>query len=307
MRCAFTLFLSLFVSCVQPPPAEPGDEPEIRDLIRDLDADDARVRDRAEAELIRIGPRVLEAVREALVGARPELRERAVRVIRWVGPDWIIDPAAHVERWYKGYLKAKLPGFKPARMIEVSWTGSEMREVHGKFRFFKAVTNRCKGTSHGHRIVIDRGGWCRIWSSSLEDIRHVLKVCGLRAETAADVARVGRICHGLFVFEAISPEEEKRMEVQGREFVYHDHTMLLLSGRVGSYSEDRIFRFGPEGRLAAIENTGIPDMTMQDRDRIIDEADPRLRLSGFVGESRLKELRARQKEHKGPLPQHDRK
>jgi regulator of sirC expression with transglutaminase-like and TPR domain len=62
-------------------PAHPPPHVQIARLIAELDADEFRLRRRAELALIRLGPAVLPAVEQATRSASPEVRSRARRIL----------------------------------------------------------------------------------------------------------------------------------------------------------------------------------------------------------------------------------
>ena len=143
--------------------------------------------------------------------------------------------------------------------------------------------------------------------------------CRQQAVGESEIDRIGRICRiirgapphthrGVAKFlvesERVDPE---RIEIKNRDFIYHEHSLVVFSDRAGFYEEDLVYHFGEDGRLETISTTGIsPDLTAKQREDLLVKADPWLRLRGYVDVEIRNDLRMRQKDKERTPPRHDR-
>lgn len=186
---------------------------------------------------------------------------------------------ARAKKLYEEYLSKHLPGFAVESFEEVPMKGDSLAEVAQWFQVFRAQTTRVEGTYHVHTWVVgqdDEGG---VWEATFESRRDLLDRSGLLATDEVSVRKAGI---ALLLFPTPVEFDAARVEVQGREFRYHEHRLTLLSGRLGTYTEDVVFRFDESGRLAESTSTGYPDLTAEQAHALLSPPDPWLQLSGFV-------------------------
>lgn len=222
-----------------------------------------------------------------------------------LGQDWAFDPSERAKKWYETYVQEHHPRYRLAEWKERGWEGKEVEGVGKFFRRYEAKNETLKEhwKDLEENIWIDREGKCSIWKGDAADLQRILEALGERATDEAGVRRVGGICMSLSDKIVMAPE---RVEIQGRTFIHHQHLLTLLSGRVGTYREDQSFLFDAEGRLAAVKFTGIQDLTVADRERLLDEADPWMIVLGFGAEETVKRLEEKQKSKERKPPHHDR-
>jgi hypothetical protein len=291
----------------------------IQKLIWKLESRDVEQRRLAEQDLIDVGGAAIELLKRAGIGASQELQQRLDRILRWVSPEWMIDPEATVKAWYEVPLRQKDPHFTVRSVSDITWQEPEMAPVRRLFKLYQHLAT-FQGKSHGERILVNRAGDCTLWSGQLEDIRRLLDVCRLRAVGEKDIDQIGRICRIIrgapphihrgtpkFLLESERLEPE-RIEIQNRDFIYHEHSLVSFGGRAGFYEEDLIYHFGEDGRLETIDTTGIApsDFSVKQKEAFLAEADPWLRLWGYVDVDTRDDLRKRQKEKERTPPRHDR-
>jgi len=314
------LGLLLLTSGTSAPEQEAKELERLQTLIWKLESGDAEQRNRAEQELIEVGAAAIDLLKRAGLGASQDVQARLDRVLRWVSPDWMIDPEATMRSWYEPSLRRQDPGFTVISVTDITWPEEEMAPVRRLFRLYHYVA-RVTGRRQGETILVNRAGDCRRWSRQLEDTRHLLDVCRLRAVGEQDIDRIGRICRiirgapphihrGLsnFLLESERLEPE-RIELKNRDFIYHEHSLVLFGGRAGFYEEDLVFHFGEDGRLETINTTGIaPDdfKGNHKKEDFLAKADPWLRLWGFVDVEVRDDLRKRQQDKERTPPRHDR-
>src|SRR4029079_2814564 len=141
-----------------------------------------------------------------------------------------IDPAATVTSWYEPSLRKQDPHFEFRSLTDITWQEAEMAPVRRRFKLY-AYAATAFGRSHAQRILVNRGGECRLWGGQLEDIRQLLDDCRLRAIGEKDMDHIGRICriirgapsftsgHGsnfLLESERLEPE---RIEIKNRDVI----------------------------------------------------------------------------------------
>jgi len=313
------LGLLLFTSGTPAPEQEAKELERIQNLIWKLESKEVEQRNLAEQELIDVGGAAIELLKRAGIGASKEVQTRLDRILRWVNPEWMIDPAATVKSWVEPLLRRQDPHLEVRSLTDITWKEAEMAPVTRLFKLYEHLS-RFQGRPHAERILVDRGGECRRWRGQLEDIRHLLDVCRLRAVGERDMDQIGRICRiirgapphihrGVPEFlvesERLDPE---RIEIKNKDFIYHEHSLVVFSDRAGFYEEDLVYHFGEDGRLETINTTGIPpELTAKQREDLLAQADPWLRLWGFVDAETRNDLRKRQKDQERRPPRHARR
>jgi hypothetical protein len=302
-------------------PAQEGKELErIQKLVWKLESGDAEQRHLAEQELIDVGEAAIETLKRAGIGASPEVQARLDRMLRWVNPEWMIDAEATVKSWYEPRMRRQDPDFKVRSVSDMTWPEPEMAPVRRLFKMYQ-YSSTYQGRSWGDRILVNRAGDCTLWSGQLKDIRQLLDVCRLKAVGEKEIDQIGRICRIIrggpplifrenpnFHLESEQIEAE-RIEIKNREFIYHEHSLLLFGGRAGFYEEDLVYHFGEDGRLESIHTTGISPTDFKakpnQKEEFLAEADPWLRLWGYVDVDTRDDLRKRQQDKERTPPRHD--
>lgn len=204
------------------------------------------------------------------------------------------------KKLYEEYLSKHFPGFAVESFEEVPVKGDALAEVAAWFQVFRGQTTRVDGTYHVHTWVVaqdDEGG---VWEATRESRRDLLDRSGLLATDEASIRKAGI---ALLLFPTPFEFDPARVEVRGREFRYHEHRLTLLSGRLGTYTEDVIFRFDDKGRLAESTSTGYPDLTAEQAHALLNPPDEWLQLSGFVREE-LKKSAADAVPNRGAIQDH---
>ena len=198
------------------------------------------------------------------------------------------------------YLEKLHPGASIRTFASIPREGDDLAEVRREYTVYRAVTT-CKEVPLGIFILLfDRAGGMMDWNGEdrVPDLQKILERCGLRATDEAGVRRAGLVC-------LLTPVENKyeaeRVEVSDRTFVYHRHLLVLMSGRVGVYSEDVVVRFDANGRLASFEVTGIDDLTVEQRDALTRDPDPWLQVIGAVPDDVRERVSAKGRERKLPI------
>ena len=312
------LGLLLLTSGPAAPEQEAKELERIQKLIWKLESGEVEKRNLAEQELIDVGVPAIELLKRAGLGAGQDVQARLDRILRWVNLEWTIDPAATVKSWYEPSLRRQDPHFEVKSLTDITWQETEMAPVTRLFKLYKHVST-FSGRPHAERILLNRGGDCRLWRGQLEDVRHLLDVCRLRATGEKEMDQIGRICriirgappyttgHGsnfLVESERLDPE---RIEIKNRDFIFHEHSLVVIGDRSGFYEEDLVYHFGEDGRLETINTTGIPpEFTAKQREDLLAEADPWLRVWGYVDVETRNDLRKRQKDKERTPPRHDR-
>jgi hypothetical protein len=301
-------------------PEQEGKELErLQKLIWKLESGDVEQRNRAEQELIDVGEPAIELLKRAGLGASKDVQARLDRILRWVSPEWMIDPTATVKSWYEPLLRREDPHYEVKSVADITWQETEMAPVRRLFKLYQYSTT-FQGRTHGDRILVNRAGECTLWGGQLKDIRHLLEVCRLRAVGEREMDHIGRICRIIrgapphihrgtpnFLLESERLEPE-RIELKNRDFIYHEHSLVLFGGRAGFYEEDLVFHFGEDGQLETINTTGIPPdgFTVKQKEEFLAKADPWLRLWGYVDVEARDDLRKRQKDKERTPPRHER-
>lgn len=203
---------------------------------------------------------------------------------------------------YEEYLKKNLPGFEVEAFDEARIPMEGLEEIWLDFQVFKARTTRVEGTYHAHTVIVAMRKIEAVWEGmpTTEQTRAVVDSQGLTAADEAGVRALGRLC--LLLRDGL-PLDAARIEVRDRDFVYHAHRLTLLSGRLGTYTEDLVVRFDEEGKLAGIDVTGFPDLTQEQYHSLVADPDPWLQLAGFVPDE-LKERVAAKAADRGPIQDH---
>jgi hypothetical protein len=310
----------LLTSGTSAPEQEAKDLERIQKLIWRLESGDIEQRKLAERELIDVGEPAIELLKRAGLGASPEAQARLDRVLRWVSPEWMIDPAATVKSWYEPLLRQQDPDFTVRSVSDITWQETEMAPVRRLFKLYQYSTT-FQGRSSGGRILVNRAGECTLWNGQLEDIRRLLDACRLKAVGEKEMDQIGRICRIIrgapplifrdnprFLLESERLEAE-RIEIKNRDFIYHEHSLVLFGGRAGFYEEDLVYHFGEDGRLETMNSTGISPEDFKahhKKEDFLAEVDPWLRLWGYVDVETRDDVRKRQKDKERTPPRHDR-
>jgi len=288
-------------------PALAGD-PDVPSLIRQLNSDDAAQRETAQRALEAVGETAREPLHKALDGAGPELKARIERILRWTAAEWEIDAEAVAGEAYD----REIGDWKRKSLAPVELAGDELAPIRGLFRMFRAEALDAHGVNaRRDRLLVSKAGDVVFWIGEPVQQRALLERSRILAVDEAGVRRAGSICFAMtrtaWRTGEDEPFEPARLEVSGREAIYHEHTMTLLSGRIGTYREDDVCVFGEDGILEEVRSTGIADLTMEDEYRLLGEADPWLVLDGFVADETRDELeKAQAKKEKKP-PRHEKK
>jgi len=313
--------LLLLTSGPAVPEQEAKELERIQRLLWKLESGDVEQRRLAERELIDVGEAAIELLKRAGLGASKEHQARLDRILRLVNPEWLIDPAATVKSWHEAFLRQQDPRFTFRSMSDITWQEPDMAPVTRVFKLYE-YSSTFQGRSRGDRILVNRAGECRHWRGQLEDIRQLQDDCRLRAVDEKEMDRIGRICRIIrgappyikrenptFLLESEQLEAE-RIEIKNRDFIYHEHSLVLFGGRAGFYEEDLVYHFGEDGKLEMITVTGIPPADLpakqKEKEELLAQADPWLRLWGHVDVDIRDDLRARQKDKERTPPRHDR-
>jgi hypothetical protein len=279
-------------------------------LVADLDHEDPARRDAAECALCDGGIAGREALQKARESSSPEKRGRIDRILRWTAPDWEADAEEQAQSWYDAQLGSETEPWTRQQFAKLDLSGRDLGSVPAKFRFFRGFAVGKAGVNARYDLVLlAKDGTCCFWNGRVEQVAGVLWRTGYRS-TEPGALRTAALVAKALPRKAYDPAEElpveaDRAETSGREVRYHEHLMTLLSGRIGTYAEDDVFVFAEDGRLSEVRTTGIHDLTVQDRNRILAEADPWLRLAGFVREDTRAALKRAQEGKKRELPKHE--
>ncbi len=198
------------------------------------------------------------------------------------------------------YLEEKSPGLSIGAMELIPREGDDLAEVRREFTVYRATTTS-KDVPHGLLVLLfDREGKMLVWDGNdrVPVLQAILERCGLRASDEASLRRAGLVC-------LLMPVEDKydadRVELKDYVFTYHRHLLVLMSGRVGAYSEDVVARFDERGRLESFEVTGFQDLTVEQRDALVADPDPWLQLVGLAPDELKAKVAEKSKVRKLPI------
>jgi hypothetical protein len=219
---------------------------------------------------------------------------------------WEKEWPADLEAKVKEAIGAELAARKPAMIIKEI---AELEVGLPGARVFRCVAKDSHGVNGSYDLVVaHRSGSIERWRGTAEQRRRLLVQAGVLARGEAGLTKAAEILVG-FPDDHCQPKstpafDAARVEVAGRSLVYHHHRLTLLSGRVGEYLEDEIFEFDAAGFFTVSRTTGIPDLSVEDRDAILREADPWLQLGGFVSDDTRRDVKERQEKREKGEPRH---
>lgn len=217
-----------------------------------------------------------------------------------------VSEATARERFAK-YLEKEDPGssIDEFSLQRIPREGDELVEVRREYTVYRATSNsrRKDGSILIPILLFDRAGGMLVWNGKerAPALRAILDRCGLRATDEASVRRAGLVC---LLMPIENKHEPERVEVSGRTFIYHRHLLVLMSGRLGAYSEDVVMRFDGNGRIESYEVTGFPDLTVEQRDGLTRDPDPWLQVIGAVPDDVKERVSAKSRERKLPIEHH---
>ena len=198
------------------------------------------------------------------------------------------------------YLEKELPGSSIDTFGCIAREGDELAEVRREYAVYRATTTRREGSFRIFVLLFDRAGGMLVWEGEdrVPALQTILDRCGLQATDEAGVRRAGIVCLLMPVEDKYEPE---RVGVSGRTFVYHQHLLVLMSGRLGAYREDIVVRFGDDGRLESYEVTGFPDLTVEQLQQLTRDPDPWLQVIGAVPADLKDRVSAKSGQRKAPI------
>ncbi|GEM_PF-4796811 len=198
------------------------------------------------------------------------------------------------------YLQERDPGSSIDTFERIARKGDELAEVRREYTVFRATTTRQEGSFRILVLLFDRAGEMSVWEGEdrVPALQAILERCELRATDEASVRRAGLVC---LLMPVESKYEPERVEVSGRVFIYHQHLLVLMSGRLGVYREDIVVRFDTEGRLESYEVTGYPDLTVEQLHQLTGDPDPWLQVIGAVPDDLKDRVSAKSGHRKLPI------
>lgn len=282
------------------------------DVIAELVGQDEAKAAAAEREASRWGSGIDPMLEAAALGASPAAQKRIARVRRWLAPQWAKDADAEARTAYEAQLPAGGEPWDLKEFVSIPLAGAA-EPLAGAWRLFRADSLSRTGTQAKHELVlVSKDGTLMAWSREFAQARELLDRAGIRSDggdgTRRAVAAIEALPHGAFRAARLNAVETERIEVSGRDGIFHLHDMWLGSGVLGAYTQDIEYVFGEDGLLVELRTIGSGKFDVVEMERLLGEADPWMTLSGWVpDEMALKLKRDQAKKEKTPPRHGDRK
>ncbi len=290
--------------------AKSADEREkhVEDVLAALVGGDAGKAAAAEQEVRRWGAGAEALLANLEKGASPAAAARLARLRRGWAPDWAKDADEEARRAYEALPAEDYDSWTLREFARIELTGAA-EPLAGAWRLYRADSDSGLGTHAKHDLVLcAKDGSVMVWKGELAQAREVLDRAWLRGGggegTARAVAALQALPQSAWRTTKVEAVETERIEVRGRDAIWHEHRMWLGSGVLGGYTEDIEYKFGEDGLLAEIRVTGSETFDVREMERLLAEADPWMKLEGWVPERMAASLKkAQAKKEKSP-PRH---
>ncbi|MCE9584091.1 MAG: hypothetical protein K8T20_16530 [Planctomycetes bacterium] len=278
------------------------------DLIAALVGSDEPAGAAAERALSRWGGGIEPLLAAAAATASPAGQARIARVRRWIAPEWVKEADEEAKREYEKRVRAEDAGWEVKEFVPIPLVDAAA-PLSSAWRLFRAHSVlRLNQQGKDERVLVAKDGALFVWTGDVAEGREVLDRAGVRSDggeqTRVAVAALMAISINPAKAAAVKVVEPERIEVSGRDGIWHAHRMWLGSGVLGGYTEDVVYVFDAEGLLAEERTTGISNFTRGDMDRLLADADPWLTLEGWVPERMAEKLRIAQAAKEKSPPRH---
>ncbi|KAF0241979.1 MAG: hypothetical protein FD180_4171 [Planctomycetota bacterium] len=285
-----------------------GQEQRVADLVAAFVGDDEAKALDAERQLWRSGGKIEPLLEKSFEGGSPAVKERISRLRRWLAPAWAEDADESARTAYEKQLPAEQDAWGVLKFDRIELTGAGEPLSWG-YRLFRAECRSKSGVQAKHDLVLcAKDGSLLIWTGEAAQCREILQRCGLVFEggdfTKKYIGALAALPLRAYDGRKLRFVDPERIEVKGREVIWHEHRMWFGSGVLGGYTEDVIYVFGENGLLDEIKTTGIPNLTKREMDRILGEAEPWLHLEGWVADETRDALQKAQAGKEKSPPRH---
>ncbi|MEK7466537.1 MAG: hypothetical protein AAB074_03905 [Planctomycetota bacterium] len=283
-------------------------EKRVADLVEAFAGEDESKSIEAERQLWHSGGAAEALLEKAFESASPVVKERISRLRRWLAPSWAEDADEAAKKSYAARLPVVEDAWDVQKFDRIELTGAAEPLAPG-YRLYRAECRSKSGAQAKHDLVLGAKDSSQlIWTGEAAQCREILQRCGL----VFDGGEFTRTCIGALAAlprrawdgRKLREVDSARIEVKGRDVIWHEHRMWFGSGVLGGYTEDLVYAFGEDGLLAGVKSTGIPNLTRREMDRILAEADPWLVLEGWVREETRDALQKAQALKEKPAPRH---
>ncbi|NUN50620.1 MAG: hypothetical protein HUU15_17555, partial [Candidatus Brocadiae bacterium] len=170
--------------------------------------------------------------------------------------------------------------------------------VRQKARFFRASYRDAAGSQPQLTLRLSPDGRAEPWAGDVAGLAELQSELGILASGPEGTRQAAQLCAALraaagepgFLAEA----EARRSEAGERSALFHLKTLWLGSGVLGYYHDRVDFTFDGAGLLSGM-NQVTESLTVERMEELLAEADPLLRLDGWVTDARRRDLERRQR------------